>query len=227
MMFAVPSSAPTADDHPTPKLLLASRSPRRAMLLREAGFMFTQVDPPFADPADPNLAFAEDHDGPATAIRLAERKIQSIPDDWFASHASAVTLTADTLGVTPAGRLVGTPETRDQARAMIADLLNQTHTIVTAVALRQPDGQTHAFADTAAVNLGQVNEDQLREYVQSDQWVGKAGGYNLLERQNAGWRITVHGDPATVMGLPMQRLVPRLQQLGIVPTAGEAHGYDV
>jgi predicted house-cleaning NTP pyrophosphatase (Maf/HAM1 superfamily) len=55
----------------------------------------------------------------------------------------------------------------------------------------------------------------LEHYLNTDGWIGKAGGYNLTDRQHAGWPITVEGDPATVMGLPMNRLVGVLAGYGI------------
>lgn len=235
-MPAVPDSPSSA----APTLLLASRSPRRALLLREAGFEFRQITPPFDDPADPNPPEVSEPDadstagdaggdsggdsgggGPATAQRLAERKARSFSADDMSPFPAAVLLAADTLGVTAAGRLIGTPETRPEAHAMLAALIGQTHTIVTGVALRHPDGRIQTFADTAEVHLGHVNEDQLSRYLDSDQWVGKAGGYNLIERQHAGWPITVTGDPATVMGLPMRRLGAVLGQWGVLPGGRE------
>jgi septum formation protein len=56
------------------------------------------------------------------------------------------------------------------------------------------------------VTWGDVDDDAIDEYVASGQWRGKAGGYNLEERLEAGWPIECEGDPTTVMGLPMRRL---------------------
>ncbi len=206
----------------SPRLLLASRSPRRAQLLRDAGFDPIQITPDFQDPADPNDAFDQAPEGANAALHLAQRKAASLPAEVFDRYPGAVVMTSDTVGITPAGRLVGTPESREQALAMLRGLLNQTHTIATGVCLRLPNGHTQSLVDTADVHLGEVPEAQLQRYVASDQWVGKAGGYNLIERQNAGWPITITGDPATVMGLPMIRLTPQLLSLGIVSNLSHA-----
>ena len=50
----------------------------------------------------------------------------------------------------------------------------------------------------------------LERYLDSGQWQGKAGAYNLLDRMNAGWPLTYEGDPTTIMGLPMNQLIDRL-----------------
>ncbi|MEM6459784.1 MAG: Maf family protein, partial [Planctomycetota bacterium] len=192
--------------------------PRRALMLREAGFAFTQTDPPYADPADPNgddAAFAE-----AVAVRLAERKAASVPED--AILPGAVLLTADTVGVVPGGPLLGTPETAAEADAMLRSLVGRTHRIVTGVALRGRGRAVESWSDAADVTLGAVADADIEAYVAGGGWRGKAGGYNLAERRAAGWPIAVDGDPGTVMGLPMRRLVPRLAAWGLVPQAHPA-----
>ena len=207
------------DDPTVRSLLLASRSPRRAMLLHEAGFDFARFDPPFADPANPNDAVPHTPtndaatDGGTLAVRLAERKARSVPAE--AIPPDAVVLCADTIGVTPEGELIGTPQTPDQARVMLKQIIGRPHTIVTGVALCVANHEPFSFADTATVNLGQVDDAAVRAYIETGDWRGKAGGYNLAERLEAGWPITVEGDPGTVMGLPMRRLTPRLIAYGI------------
>lgn len=184
-------------------------------MLREKGFKPHQITPDFQDPADPNQAFDQVPEGPEAALYLAEHKAAQLPDSLISQFPNSVILTSDTVGVAPNGKLIGTPETPDQALAMLQSLVGRRHTIATGVCLRLPDGTIESFVDTASVNLGQVPEDELLRYVGTDQWVGKAGGYNLQERQDAGWPITVEGDPGTVMGLPMNRLTPLLTALGI------------
>jgi septum formation protein len=124
-------------------------------------------------------------------------------------------LTADTLGVDAAGRLLGTPESAEQAAAMLRRLIGGTHRIVTAVVLRPAEGEPVTLVDDATVHVGDVPGPDLERYVASGDWAGKAGGYNLAERWAAGWPIRVEGDPGTVMGLPMRRLVPLLEALGV------------
>ncbi|RMF46544.1 MAG: hypothetical protein D6751_04845 [Deltaproteobacteria bacterium] len=202
------------DPTQTVKLILASRSPRRALLLSEAGYRFTQANPPYEDPPHPEA------NGPATphelARQLAYQKAMSLRDHV---EPGSVILAADTLCVGHDGRLLGTPTTARQARDIIEHFIQQTHTVITGVALLN-DAMTEpmTFADEAQVTLGQLNKVQLDEYLASDMWRGKAGGYNLFERQQAGWPLTVTGDPTTVVGLPMKELVPRLRELGVHPS---------
>lgn len=203
-----------------PALVLASRSPRRAQLLRDAGFEFSQVDPPFEDANQPG-----DTSSPAAVLAgsLAAHKAASVLDAGLAGdRPDAVVLGADTIVVDQAGVLTGTPTDREQARDMIERLIDCAHQVVTVVALvaqtcqSAGDLRTQTLVDTATVHLGKVGPDELQRYLDTQQWRGKAGGYNLFERQNH-WPLRVEGDPTTVVGLPMRKLVPTLQAWNIEP----------
>ncbi len=122
---------------------------------------------------------------------------------------------ADTIVVDDAGRLMGKPTDRESARQMIRTLTDAWHDVVTGVALWAPATDAcETFADTAHVHVGQVSDASLEAYLDSDQWRGKAGGYNLFERQDH-WPIRVEGDPTTVVGLPMRILVDRLTSIRV------------
>ncbi|MFN3168551.1 MAG: Maf family protein [Phycisphaeraceae bacterium] len=191
-------------------LILASQSPRRAQLLHEAGIAFEQRSPPFSDPDQPP-GHLRGHEAEDYAEGLAAQKARSLTE-----HVAGpgTILAADTICVDDAGRLVGKPIDPADAEAMLRMFVNRDHRVITGVALLTIDadgGQTlDAFADAATVSFGPVDDAQLEAYLATDEWRGKAGGYNLFDRQRAGWPITVVGDPTTVVGLPMRRLGPVL-----------------
>ena len=99
--------------------------------------------------------------------------------------------------------------------------MNSTHRVITGVAMMNAiqgsgdpvSSRNQSFADTATVRFGGLTDEQLTDYLAKGDWRGKAGGYNLFDRQSAGWPITVQGDPTTVVGLPMRRLMPLLAPL--------------
>ena len=92
-----------------------------------------------------------------------------------------------------------------------------------AVALHGGTGREPVtFADSATVRFDRVNDAQLDRYLDTDQWRGKAGGYNLYDRQAEGWPISVTGDPTTVVGLPMAKLRPVLAKHGVSPVSTHA-----
>lgn len=209
MAAAVSTTTPDAGLKPgpvTPTLRLASRSPRRLSLLREHGFSPVVTPPGFEDPDRPEAPVGADVE--AFVTDLAVRKAVSVD-----TPAAAVVLAADTVCVSADGTLIGKPADAHAARAMIAGFVNATHRVVTGVAIARDRRIAHAFADAATVRFGPLDADTLDAYAATHAWLGKAGGYNLAEALHAGWPVTVNGDPATVMGLPMRRLKPLLEAL--------------
>jgi len=206
-----------------PRLILASQSPRRAQLLRDAGYTFIQQSPPFADPDQPPEHLPHSlHEAEQYATTLALQKAQSLAPHLSLDSGPALILAADTLCVTTEGELIGKPRDRDDARAMLTSFANSVHAVVTGVALLGAgleDARPVTFADTAHVSIGDLTDALLEPYLTSGGWQGKAGAYNLFDRQADGWPITVQGDRATVVGLPMGKLVERLACAGIASSA--------
>jgi len=195
------------------RFILASRSPRRAALLADAGYDFEQITPPFDDSDQTHRAGLSPA---AWATELARRKAVSCPADRF----PGVVLCADTVCVGADGRAIGKPASRREALNIIRGFVNNDHKIVTGVALWGGDGTITTFADTAVATFGPLDEAAIEAYLDTGQWRDKAGGYNLFDRQAAGWPITVQGDPATVVGLPMRKLNEVLPTLGVRPAVG-------
>lgn len=195
-------------------LILASQSPRRAQLLAEAGLSFEQRSPPYADPDQPP-EHLRGHEAEDYAVSLAEQKAKSLADT-LPSEEPALILAADTICVDDAGQLVGKPRDRSHAQQMIRSFIETEHRVITGVALLrlgESDRELQSFADTAVVRFGSISDEQLDTYLATNDWQGKAGGYNLFDRQDAGWPIKVDGDPTTVVGLPMIRLIQMLQTI--------------
>lgn len=185
-------------------IYLASASPRRQRLLREAGIAFEQLTPIVDDAVcrhttqPPNEWVVELAEWKAQHTAVYLREQQAIP--------TGTILTADTICVHD-NQILGKPNTADEARDMLRSMRNTWHQTMTGVCLFDlARGKTHTFFDAARVRIGHISDDAIEQYLESDQWRGKAGGYNLIERQRAGWPIACEGDPTTVMGLPMQRL---------------------
>ena len=213
------------------RLVLASRSPRRAQLLRDAGYAFEQIVPPFDDDASPPASAAADPE--AAAIALARRKALSAREAPDADRLAGdrLVLSADTVVVDPEGAVVGTPLSIGEARTLISGLVNRRHHVVTGVALLhcgpgREDEQPVCFADTATVDVGRVGSQDLDDYLATGQWQGKAGGYNLFERTAAGWPICVEGDPTTVVGLPMVKLARHLGRWSLADASRAVPGPD-
>lgn len=209
-------------------LILASKSPRRRQLLAEAGYRFEVRVPPFDDPPQPHVHGKED--ARQLAADLAKAKVQSLIEALLIEESGAnkavavqrsqpiVLLAADTICVDHHGQLLGQPADQADARTMIRTFTNQSHEVITGVALADlSNSPIESWCDVATVTLGHLTNEQLDTYLVSGDWQGKAGGYNLFDRQQAGWPLHVEGDPTAVVGLPMQKLSGRLASWGIMP----------
>lgn len=191
-------------------MYLASASPRRRLLLEEAG-IDVQVHPPDIDDGllRPGSVSAEQW-VMALAYLKAKRVADMLVRGDTAPRAIRI-LAADTV-CAAGNRLLGQPRDAAHARWMIESLQNDVHRTLTGVCLLTPGTMERLLlVDQAEVRIGKLNPEQLDRYIASEKWRGKAGGYNLAEQVEAGWPIECTGDPATVMGLPMRRLTPILR----------------
>ncbi len=145
----------------------------------------------------------------AWVMALAYLKARHAADSLQGKKEGLV-LGADTVCV-QAGQILGQPRDVDQARTMLRSMRGKSHNTLSGVCLLAIGKITFvakriiAF-DRSEVRVGIISDDQIESYLASGQWRGKAGGYNLNERIEAGWSISCTGDPTTVMGLPMRRL---------------------
>lgn len=191
-----------------PRILLASRSPRRRTLLSEHGFEFDLASAGIDDSGlDPGGA-----DARAWVMSLAFLKASAAVGDELARAGGVIILGADTVCVKQ-GRIIGQPRDEAHAREIIRSLSNGEHEVLTGVALICP-GTLHRdiYVDRSLVRVGVIPDDQIEAYLASGQWRGKAGAYNLRERMDAGWPLECLGDPTSVMGLPMATLDERVRR---------------
>ncbi len=185
-----------------PRVLLASRSQRRRELLEAHGFDFRVVE----SGVDDALLLADDRDAPGWVMSLAFLKAAAAlarhgGDDW-----ATLVLGADTVCVVD-GVMLGQPLDEGEAARMITKMSGRGHEVLTGVALVCPrTRRRELFFDRASVNVGEITGAMLDEYLATGMWRGKAGGYNLRERIDAGWPVEYEGDATSIMGLPMESL---------------------
>ena len=188
-------------------LILASSSPRRADLLRDAGFSF------IVDPADVDEDRYPGNPLPRDlAILLAQAKAKRVAQ----RHPGDVVLAADTVvafGDTPLGK----PHDERHAREMLRLLAGTTHIVVTAVAVAGPDpAALRVDSAMSAVRMPARQPQRLDDYLASGLWQGKAGGYGI---QDPDPIVTlVGGELTNVIGLPIPQTTRLLSHAGIHPT---------
>ena len=182
-------------------IVLASRSPRRMQLLTTAGWEVV-VRPA---PIDDGLLTPGQSSPRQWTMALAWLKVQAVarlPE----TRTGELVLGADTVCVVD-NKIIGQPEDRAHARAMLQAMRNRTHQVWTGMCLLPVGGARRMGAAVAQVQLGDLDDHAIETYLDSGQWQGKAGGYNLSDRLDAQWPLTYSGEGETVMGLSLRVLV--------------------
>ncbi|MEN0019553.1 MAG: Maf family protein [Planctomycetota bacterium] len=202
-----------------PRLLLASTSPRRRDLLTEAGFEHDVIDAGVDDSDLMPTGLSARHWAMALAYFKAAGGLQQAGSIMELKQTPFIVLGADTVCVhcddTGHETLFGKPEDEADAGRMIRAMRNNSHEVVTGVALLcAQTRRRQLYAETCVVRVGDITDEQIDGYLATGEWRGKAGGYNLRERIDEGWPITVDGDPTSVMGLPIESLRRQLASFG-------------
>jgi septum formation protein len=193
------------------KLILASASPRRAEVLRDAGIAFEAVSTNIDESPRSNESPEE------LVIRLAEAKARSAAARLISASGPAVVLGADTEVVAdgPGGRQVlGKPASAQGARAMLRRLSGRTHEVITGLFLiHLPGGVTRVEHETTRVTFAPLTDEEIDAYVATGEPFDKAGAYAIQGR--GGRYVTrVEGCYFNVVGLPLARLYRHLCELG-------------
>jgi septum formation protein len=181
------------------KLILASRSPRRAELLAAAGLEFTVRA---ADIDETPL----DGEAPRDyVVRVAEQKARAIPADH-----DEIVLAADTT-VVLGDQIMGKPEDAADAARMLRALAGQRHEVITAICLKRGDDVESHIASTA-VWFAPLSETEIADYVASGEPMDKAGAYGI---QGLASRFIdrIDGSYTNVVGLPVALTYQRLRAI--------------
>ncbi len=182
-------------------LVLASGSPRRALLLETAGFPH-RVRIPAVDETP-----IEGETAAETVLRLSELKVRAVRRD-----PGEVAIAADTMVVLE-GKQLGKPSDPADARRMLASLSGRTHSVLTGWTVVGDDGERFGVAESI-VTFRELSQDVIDRYVTDTDPYDFAGAYGIhIDR---GRLIAdVGGSRANVMGLPLREVVAALEDLGV------------
>jgi septum formation protein len=188
--------------------ILASASPRRRELLKEAGYNF-KVTPPDIDES----AFSTDDVAPCEyAKKLALAKAKSVA----AEFPDSLVVGADTV-VDFDGEIIGKPRDVQDAKEIIRRLFSRPHKVITAIVIvRLSDGLEMAESDTTIVYPKKMTEKQIVRHIEDGSWRGKAGAY-AIQASGDEFVEKIDGSLSNVMGLPMELLRQMLERIGSLP----------
>ena len=196
-----PDPTPRGVSGVAPRLILGSASPRRLELLAQIGIRPDQIVAADIDETPRKAEDARDY-----TRRMAREKAQALSD------LAGVVLCADT-SVVAGRRILGKPGDADEARAFLRLLSGRRHRVLTAVALSHA-GRLHERLVETTIRLRPLSGPEIEDYIASDEWQGKAGGYGIQGRAGAfvAW---MQGSYSAVVGLPLAETATLLAHAGI------------
>lgn len=199
---------------PSPRLILASASPRRRELMEVLGVPFSVI---------PSRREEERRTGEgirAFVRRAAREKGEEVAE----RHPESYVLSADTI-VVVGDRLLGKPRNRIDSARMLGLLQGREHRVHTAVCLlRRADRYADEAVETTRVAFRPLTPVEIRAYLRAGESDDKAGAYAAQGRGNLLIeRIT--GSYTNVVGLPMTRVLGMLSDAGLLRVSRSGPGW--
>lgn len=184
------------------KLILASASPRRQQLMKDAGFTF-----------EVRLKEIEENYPSDLAVERVPEYLSRLKAGAFREELQEdeVLVTADTV-VCIHGRVLGKPASRMEAIEMLRELSGNCHLVVTGVSVTTRAEQL-SFSSSTNVYFKELSIDEITYYVDTYQPFDKAGAYGIQEWIGYIGIERIEGSFYNVMGLPVQKLYETLRKL--------------
>lgn len=188
----------------TPKLILASISPRRKELLEKTGIPFSIIPSSYEEDMSLNM----------TPQNLAKFLSAGKALDVAKKHPKAVVIGADTF-VVYKDKHLGKPHTLANAKKTLRMLSGKAHTVVTGFTIMHLEsGKKISKAITTKVYFKKLSSSEINNYLAIDNPLEAAGSYTV---QSRGWMLIekIEGDYNNVVGLPLFALAEELKKFGI------------
>lgn len=173
-----------------PDLVLASASPRRRDLLARLGIAPVRVAPADIDETPHKAELPRVY-----AQRMAREKAEAAAD------SSAFVLAGDTV-VAVGRRILPKADDAATARRCLELLSGRRHRVLSAIALRHPDGTVRERLSETQVRFKRMSEEEIAAYLAGGEWQGKAGGY-AIQGSAEGLIAWIAGSHSGVVGLPL------------------------
>ncbi len=180
-------------------IILASKSPRRQEILRQAGFAFNVTS------NDVNETYPSDIPPERVAAFLSEKKANAYQEDL----GNGILITADTV-VKVDKTLLQKPRNKREAEQMLNTLSDRTHEVITGVTIKDKS-QLITFSDSTQVTFDRLDSSEIDYYITKYAPFDKAGAYGIQEWIGMIGIKKITGSYFNVVGLPIQKLYQKLK----------------
>lgn len=184
-------------------LILASQSPRRLELLKQIGIIPNQIIP-----SDIDESCLKNELPSVCAKRLALLKAEKIAS----ANPNAYILSADTI-VACGRRMLGKPENEVEARFFLDLLSGRRHRVYGGICLITPEGKKSIKLSQSIVHFKRLSKEEKDHFIQSKEWVGKAGGY-AIQGLAASFIDFISGSYSNIVGLDLCETSKMLKGMG-------------
>lgn len=187
----------------SPRLVLASASPRRLDLLAQIG-----VRPDVVAAADLDETPLPNETPRLLAIRLAKAKAQVVAE----LHPGSYVIAADTV-VAVGRRILPKAETEVEVRECMTLMSGRAHKVLTGVCVISADGRVATRLSETRLHMKRLTSAEISNYAVSGEGLGKAGGYGI-QGKAGGFIMALEGSYTGVVGLPLYETASLLNGLG-------------
>ncbi|NVM45033.1 MAG: septum formation protein Maf [Candidatus Lokiarchaeota archaeon] len=183
------------------KIILASKSKDRSKILKRLNISFeifnTQIN---------EKAYKDQYSDPIELVKeLAKAKALKTRDMLKSEKKGTVIIAADTI-VELKGKVIGKAENEMEAFQILKTLTNRSHNLITGIAITEIDGsKVLVDYDITNVTFLYLSDNDIREYIKTEEWKGRAGAYSIRDRASLFVK-EIKGSPSNVVGLPMQKI---------------------
>jgi septum formation protein len=191
----------------SPRIYLASRSPRRGELLEQIGVAFEVL------PSDVDESVLVDESPEHYVLRLARAKALVCKQRMAAQGLPALPVLAADTTVCIDGMILGKPEHDAEAADMLKRMSDRWHVVHTAIAVACGDHVESALSSTQ-VEMALLSDLEIAAYIASGEPRDKAGSYGIQGLAGSFIR-RIEGSYSGVMGLPVYETVQLLRKFGV------------
>ncbi|MFA5830515.1 MAG: Maf family protein [Candidatus Paceibacterota bacterium] len=184
------------------KIILASASPRRKILLAKAGVVFDVVPSDYEEDMNISLPPRE------LAKYLSQGKAESVAE----RYPGAIIISADTF-VVYEGKIIGKPHTPEKAKEILHMLSGVSHSVITGFTVMEAGGKRISCAEETKVFFKNLTDETINAYIATGEPLDKAGAYAAQELGGALVE-RIEGDIENVVGLPTKKVLAVLKEFG-------------
>jgi septum formation protein len=182
-------------------IILASKSLDRRKVLESAKLPFEVLITNINEDA-----YKKENYGPVELVKLlANAKALKAKEILAQDGKDAIIVAADTI-VELDGEIIGKAKDEEHAFRILRKLIDRTHNLITGIAVTGTYTPKVILShDSTSVKFLNLNDKEIRDYIKTGEWQGRAGAYSIRERASL-FIESIHGSSSNVIGLPMNKL---------------------